>query len=167
MVISLIAALTTNRVIGRDNTLPWHLPKDLQHFKSLTLGKPIIMGRKTYQSIGRPLPQRQNIIITRDKDFTAAGCTITHSLDEAINSVATEKELFIIGGAEIYQQALPSADFLHLTLIHADIPGNIYFPLIQQDDWQEINREDFLADQHNLYSFSFVTLKRKNGVRWS
>lgn len=160
MVISLIAALTTNRVIGRDNTLPWHLPKDLQHFKSLTLGKSIIMGRKTYQSIGRPLPQRHNIIVTRDKHFTATGCTVRHSLQEAINAVAEEKELFIIGGAEIYKQALPVADFLYLTLIHADIPGNIYFPLFSQDDWEEIHREDFLADQNNSYPFSFITLKR-------
>src|SRR3990167_1470713 len=142
MVVSIIAALTTEGVIGRNNTLHWHLPEDLKRFKKITWGKPIVMGRKTFESIGKPLPGRQNIIVTHQKTKQA-------------------QEIFIIGGATLYQSTLDKADFLYLTLIHAVISGNIYFPKIQYEKWEEIEKKDFPADQKNPYPFSFVLLKRK------
>ncbi|OGT41365.1 MAG: hypothetical protein A3F13_02035 [Gammaproteobacteria bacterium RIFCSPHIGHO2_12_FULL_40_19] len=161
MLISIIAALTTQGVIGRNNTLPWHLPEDLKRFKKITWGKPIVMGRKTFESIGKPLPGRQNIIVTHQKNLFIPGCLIVNSLEEAFEKTKQAQEVFIIGGATLYQSTIDTADFLYLTLIHAIISGNIHFPKIQYEKWEEIEKKDFPADQKNPYPFSFVLLKRK------
>ena len=160
MTISLIAALDRNRVIGKDNTLPWHLPNDLKHFRDLTQGKPVIMGRKTYESIGRPLPDRINIIITRDPQYTAAGCVITHSVEDALLAAGDAKEIMVAGGAEIFRLFLPLVHRLYLTYIDAVVPGDAYFPTIAPAQWREVEREDHPADTTHQYSYSFVTLER-------
>lgn len=160
MIISLIAAMTPERVIGCNNLLPWHMPADLQHFKKLTSGKTVVMGRKTFQSIGRPLPNRRNIIITRDKNFSATGCEIFHSIDDALAVLKDESEVCIIGGQEIFSQTLAHADFLHLTFIHASIDGDTYFPEWNGNEWKEISREKHLADEKNIYNYDFFTLEK-------
>lgn len=159
--ISLIAAMANNHVIGRNNSLPWHLPADLNHFKNVTMGKPIVMGRKTFESIGKPLPGRQNIIVTHDKMYQATGCTIINSIDH-IKLVSDALEIMVIGGAEIYKQLLPQAQRLYLTYVHTDVTGDSYFPQWQANEWQEISREDHLADENNKYDYSFVILEKIN-----
>ena len=161
MLISLIAALTPERIIGKDNVLPWHLPADLKHFKQLTMGKPIVMGRKTFESIGHPLPDRHNIIVTRQQHYNAPGCTVVHSTQAAFGNLQTVPEVFVIGGAEIYRQALPVADQMYLTLIHAHIPGNIYFPIWRAEEWEQVSQICAEADMQNPYPYSFLFLKRK------
>lgn len=160
MIISLIAAMTPDRVIGKDNQLPWQMPADLAHFKKLTLGKPILMGRKTYQSIGRLLPGRKNIIITRDKNFTVDGAEIFNDIHAALKSVADSPEVCVIGGGDIFEQMLPQADFLYLSYIHTDIVGDSFFPEMNIEQFEEISREDHKADEHNPYNYSFVTMRR-------
>ena len=160
MKISIIAAMTDNLLIGADNKLIWDLPADMQHFRNLTLGKPIIMGRKTYESIGRPLPGRINIVISRNKTLHYPGCEIYDSLNKALEAVQDAEEVMIIGGAEIYAQALPLADFMFLTFVHHKFQGDTYFPQWDIMQWQEIAREDFTADDKNPYAYSFVTLKK-------
>lgn len=155
----IIAAMDKNQVIGKNNTLPWHLPADLKHFKKVTMGKPIIMGRKTFESIGKPLPGRQNIILTRDKNYHATGCSIIHSIDE-INKHTDAEEIFVIGGSEIFNQLLPFAQKLYLTFIDAQFDGESYFPKWQKNEWHEIYREDHLADEQNKYNYSFVTYEK-------
>lgn len=157
-----IAAMDENRVIGANNQLPWHLPADLQHFKALTTGHPILMGRKTYESIGRPLPNRLNIIMTRDTNYQAAGCEVVHSITAAL-VVAKEqqaKEIFIIGGAEIYQQLMPHTQRIYLTIVHHAFTGDTFFPAIDMSIWQEIQRERHEADTNNLYAYTFITLDK-------
>lgn len=161
MIISLIAAMGRNRVIGKDNALPWRLPADMKRFKNLTLGKPIIMGRKTFESIGRPLPGRTNIIITRDKDFHAQGCVILHSLDEAITSADGAEELMVIGGSSVFQQFLPYAKRIYLTIIDEDIEGDVFFPEFDKNEWHERERIEYQPDEKNIYRYAFVTLERK------
>jgi len=161
MKIALIAAMAKNRVIGSENQLPWHLPADLKHFKSITMGKPIIMGRKTFESIGKALPGRQNIVITRDVNFMAEHVEIVHSFEEALNVAHLADEVMIIGGSSIYQLALPKAHFLYLTLIHHQIDGDAFFPEIDIKEWEQISRQDYSKDEKNRYDYSFVTLKRK------
>ncbi|MDF2867085.1 MAG: folA [Gammaproteobacteria bacterium] len=158
--ISLIAAMDKNHVIGNQNKLPWHLPADLKHFKELTLNKPIIMGRKTFESIGRPLPERKNIIITRDSLFRAEGCHIYHSIPEALAKVAAESEVMIIGGAAIFEQCLPLAQTLYLTIIEHDFVGDTYFPVLNPAEWREIAHQNGEPDEKNPYNYSFITLKR-------
>lgn len=166
MHIALIWAMAENRVIGRDNKLPWYLPNDLKYFKRVTSGKPVIMGRKTYDSIGQPLPNRTNIIVTRDTAFSAEGCQVVHSLDEALNlaeaqlMVSGGEEVIVMGGAEIYAQALPRADRLYVTLVHAEVAGDAVFPAIDFDAWRESAREDFVAAGPNPYDYSFVIYDR-------
>jgi len=162
MRIALIAALARNGVIGRDNQLPWRLSADLQHFKRLTMGKPIVMGRKTWESLGRPLPGRRNIVITRDAAFRAEGCVVTHSIDEALGAAAGSDEVMIIGGAELYAQALPRADRLYLTEVRADVDGDVRFPPIDAADWIEVERQSYLADEKNEYDIDFVVLDRRS-----
>lgn len=162
MKISIIAAVANHNVIGHNNTLPWQMPADLQYFKKMTLNKPIIMGRKNYESIGRPLPQRHNIIITRNKEFIAEGCSVVHSLKDALSLVADAAEVMIIGGAEIYKMALPLADTLYLTFINADIEGDTFFPEWGPQQWQELSRESHAADAKNPYAYSFVKYTRIN-----
>src|SRR5690625_391350 len=144
--IAMIVAMTDDHVIGRDNKMPWHLPADLAHFRRLTTGKPIIMGRKTYESIGRPLPQRHNIVVTRNRDFQAEGITVVPDLTAALDKAGDVPEIMIIGGAEIYTTLLPQADRLYVTYIHADIAGDTRFPQIDAQEWREQSREDHPPD---------------------
>jgi dihydrofolate reductase len=163
MKISVIVAMAANRVIGHENRLPWHLPADLKHFKATTLGKPVVMGRRTWESIGRPLPGRTNIVITRDTAYTAEGCVVVHSLDEAIRAAGEAAEVMIIGGAGLYRQALSLADTLYLTLIHGEFAGDTHFPQWRQDEWRETGRIDHEPDENNSHAYSFITLERVAG----
>ena len=160
MIISLIAAMGRNRVIGINNTLPWRLPADLKHFKQITMGKPVLMGRKTYESIGKPLPGRANIIVSSDHHYEVPGCVVVQSIDEALATAAGYEEVMVIGGASFYQQLLPRADRLYLTLIDADFNGDAWFPEIQPEQWQEQERVDHAPDAANAYHYSFLMLQR-------
>lgn len=160
MMISLIAAVADNGVIGKDNRLPWDLPADLHHFKRLTLGKPVLMGRRTYESIGRPLPERINIVLTRDSGFEAAGCVVVHSLEEGLRVAASHAELMVIGGAALYARLLPKAERLYLTLVHAAVDGDVRFPEVDLSEWRELERQDLAPDERNRHPYSFVTLER-------
>lgn len=164
MLISIIAAMGRNRAIGYQNTLPWRLPTDLQRFKQLTLGHHMIMGRKTFESIGRPLPGRTSIIITRQKDFQAEGCFIAHSLDAAIALAKSrgEQEAFVIGGAEIYAQALSKADRMYLTLVEAAPEADAFFPLFDEILWTRVEEEAVTADEKNQYEMKFITLENRD-----
>lgn len=159
--ISLIAAVAENGVIGSQNALPWHLPDDLRKFRAITTGHTIISGRKNYESIGKPLPHRRNIVVSRQRDYEAPGCDVVHSLDEALAAAASETEVFVIGGAEIYRQALPLASRLYLTEIHASVAGDTRFPTFERAEWQETAREFHAADARHAHAFSFVILERK------
>ena len=159
MTITLIAAMANNRIIGQNNQLPWHLPEDLQYFKEQTLGKPIIMGRKTFESIGKPLPKRTNYVITRNPDFSAKGVTVCNSLDEALAQTKEAAETMIIGGASIYELALPLADKMLLTYIDADFPGDQQFPQWDSDQWQIESRETTPKGKHP-FSYSYLVLTR-------
>jgi len=167
MKIVLIAAFAQNRVVGINNTLPWHLPEDLKYFKRTTSGKAIIMGRKTYDSIGRPLPNRTNIVISRNRDFQADGVRVVASLEAAIelakevNFINDVQEVMVIGGASIYEAALPIADRLYLTHVHAEIEGDAYFPEVNYKQWVEVSREDYQASDKNPYDYSFVVYDKK------
>jgi len=160
MKISVIAAMSQNRVIGRDGSLPWHLPTDLARFKSITTGHTVIMGRKTYESVGKPLPNRRTIIITRNNDYQCADVFIAHSLDEALDHAAHEDEVFILGGETVYRIALPRADRLYLTIIHATIEGDTYFPTLDFDDWKLVEDERHEIDERHAYAFSFRRYER-------
>jgi dihydrofolate reductase len=160
MRIALIVAMAENRVIGRNNQLPWHIPADLGHFKTLTMGKPIIMGRKTHESIGRPLPGRDNIVITADRLYQAEGCQVVHSIDQALQAAGSCEEAMIIGGANLYRQTLKDAGRLYLTLVKAEPQGDAWFPEIEPQQWREIEREAHKADQNNEYDYDFVVLDR-------
>lgn len=160
MKISLIAAMGKNKVIGKNNSLPWHLPADMKRFRELTRNKPIIMGRKTYESIGRPLPDRKNIIITKDKSYRAEGCIIAHSINEALSSAEGADEVMIIGGANVYRQFLPIADKIYLTIIGKDFEGDAYFPQYG-NEWREVKKEDCKADAQNPHNYSFLVLEKK------
>ncbi len=156
--VSIICAIDDEQAIGRENRLPWHIPSDLKRFKAITAGHPVIMGRKTFESIGRPLPKRLNIIITRDQQYTAEGCTVVHSLDEALEKAADRdsQEVFVIGGAEIFRQAVDYADKLYLTLVAGTHQGDTFFP-----DYSAFSRELFReSHEENGYSFTFVDLVR-------
>jgi dihydrofolate reductase len=160
MIVSLVAAMAENRVIGRDGGLPWRLPDDLKHFKRLTVDHTVIMGRKTYDEMGRPLANRRNVVITRNPDFRPAGVTVVPTLEEALALGATESEVFVIGGGEIYRLALPRADRLYLTIVHASIPGDTYFPPFDETAWA-IDREEFHpADDRHPHGFTFRTYLR-------
>ncbi|MDF2939788.1 MAG: hypothetical protein K0R66_430 [Gammaproteobacteria bacterium] len=156
MKLSGVIAYSLNRVMGKNNQLPWHLPDDLKHFKALTVGKPVLMGRKTYDSIGRPLPNRRNIILSRDKALSIPGCEVIHSLDE----LASDQEVAVIGGAEIFKMLLPKIETLYLTEVQANIEGDVYFPELNPTEWKELSREHHPADEKHLYALDFVTLQR-------
>lgn len=160
MRISIVVAMAANGVIGRDNQLPWHLPADLRHFKQTTMGKPILMGRKTYESIGRPLPGRTNIVITRDPGYTADGCVVVHSIEAAMQAAGDQEEIMVIGGAEFYRQVLPYTDTIYLTRIHEDFEGDTMFPELSAAEWREVARTDCEPDARNPYRYSFVRLER-------
>ena len=158
MIISLIAAMGKNRVIGKDNSLPWKLPEDMKRFKEITSGKPVIMGRKTFESIGRPLPNRLNIIITRDKNYKAEGCIVVHSINEALKAAEGNSEVMIIGGEQIFREFLPMANRMYLTLIDEDFEGDAYFPEYNKNEWKEVHRGEHKNDN---YKYAFVNLERK------
>jgi len=159
VIISLIVAVAENGVIGRNGDLPWRIPADLKFFKETTMGKPIVMGRKTWQTIGRPLPGRDNIVVTRDKDFSAPGATVVVGLEAAITAAGDASEVMIIGGAQIYAEALSRAARVYLTEVHASPAGDIHLPAFAARDWREVAREDHEAEG-DLPGFSFVTLER-------
>jgi dihydrofolate reductase len=159
--VSLIVAMAENRVIGVNNTLPWRLPADLKHFRRLTTGHAVIMGRRNYESIGKPLPDRTNIVVTQNLRYQAPGCIVVHSIDEALRRAANDPEIFVIGGAKIYEQTLDRADRLYLTLVHATIPGDTYFPEINGAEWAERENERHEAEEKNSYAFSFITLDKQ------
>lgn len=162
MRISLVVALSENHAIGKDNQLLWHLPADLQHFKQVTMGKPILMGRKTYQSIGRPLPGRLNVVITRDKNCKADGCVVVNSIQSALEAVKDQDEICVIGGAELYQQMLPVADRIYLTIVHHVFSADVFFPEVNWAEWNVVERVLRVADEKNKYACEFLTLDRKS-----
>ncbi len=162
MIISIIAGMDKNCLIGQGNRLPWRLPADMKHFRRHTLGKPVLMGRKTFESIGKPLPKRTNIILTRDLDYRADGCVVTHSIKEALDKANGCEEIMIIGGASIYELLLPQSDRLYLTYIHDCFEGDVYFPAFDMADWQEVKRVDYQPDKKNPHPYSFIFLHRRS-----
>jgi dihydrofolate reductase len=159
-IVSLVWAMSENRVIGVKNRLPWHLPADLRHFKKLTLGKPILMGRKTWESLPGLLPEREHIVLTRDKNYTADGCTVVHSFENALARSTDVSEIMVVGGTALYELALPQADRLYLTLVHATLEGDAFFPIFDQSQWRETDRRYHPADDKNVYAMSFISLER-------
>jgi len=167
LIISIIAATTLNNVIGINNRMPWHLPKEMRYFMRTTMGHTIILGRKNYESIGsKPLPKRTNIVITRNRDLKLEGAIVTHSIAEALGTalIRKEKEAFIIGGGEIYKQSLPFADRLYLTRIHTELEGDIFFPTFDETEWEIIEKVSYQADEKNLYDFDTFVMKRIKAV---
>jgi dihydrofolate reductase len=161
MIRSIIAAVSENNVVGKDNGLPWKLSADLKRLKSLTMGHHIIMGRKTWDSLGRALPGRVNVVITNRKDFRAEGAVVVNSLEEALTVSSGDTEIFIFGGAEIFRKALPLVDKIYFTRVHARIRGDAFFPDFNLFEWQETQREEHHKDDKNEYDYTFVTLERK------
>lgn len=162
MIISLIWAMADDRVIGIENRLPWKLPADMKWFRLHTLGKPIVMGRKTFESFGgKPLPQRSNIVITKDKNYQAEGIVVVHSIEEALAAAGDADEVMIIGGMSFYKQMLLQANKLYMTLIHENFAGDAWFPEFDMSEWQEQEREDHQPDDKNVHAYSFVTMTRK------
>lgn len=160
MIISIIVALAENGAIGKDNQLLWHLPNDLRWFKKNTLGKPIIMGRKTYQSIGKALPGRLNIIVTRNATFEAPGCVVVTSLDAALEAAKGSEEVMVIGGAEVYALALPKAQRLYITRVQGTFDADVYFPELDWQSWREIFRQEHLMDEPKSLRYTFQILER-------
>ena len=160
MIISLIAAMGKNRTIGKNNSLPWTLPADMQYFRDKTRGKPVIMGRKTYESIGKPLPKRLNIIVTHDNEYKAEGCAVVHSADEALKAAGNVEEVMVIGGSQIYKEFLPKVNRMYLTLIDAEFEGDTYFPEYKIEEWKETSYEEHERDAKNQYDYRFVVLDR-------
>ena len=168
MIVSLISAMGNGRVIGIENRLPWHLPADMKHFRMLTMGKPVLMGRKTFDSIGKPLPGRTNIVVSQDTDFQPEGVKVARSIAQALSTDKEAEEIMVIGGASFYAQLLPQAQRLYITQIHHDFSGDAFFPPWNPDEWREIEREDHDADDVNIYPYSFITLSRyKDAVEHS
>lgn len=160
--IIIIAAIGLNNELGKDNDLIWHLPADLKRFKKVTSGHAIIMGRNTFESIGKPLPNRRSIIITRNTSYKKEGCDVVHSLEEAINLIKDQKNAFIIGGAQIYKEAIEKqlVDQLDITKVHQNFEADVFFPTIEQTVWEEISEETFLPDDKNQYTYSFISYKK-------
>jgi len=158
--LSIIVAVADNGVIGSGNQLPWRLPDDLKRFKALSLGKPIVMGRKTFDSIGRPLPGRLNVVISRQPGLDIAGCTVVTSIDEAIAAAQPAPEIVIVGGADIYRQVLPRVRLIHLTRVHANVAGDVVFPKLEEHEWREVAKEYHPADERHVHAFTFSTLER-------
>ena len=163
MIISLIVAMDRQGVIGAGGALPWRLSGDLRHFKAITMGKPIIMGRKTHESIGRPLPGRENIVITRQKDYRAAGCTVFNGIETALEACANHAEVMVMGGASLYEELLPRAVRIYLTRVEAEVTGDTWFPPFDDSAWNQVERRDHPADERNEYPYSFLLLERYMG----
>ncbi|GGC49071.1 dihydrofolate reductase [Parapedobacter defluvii] len=158
--VSAIVAAADNNVIGKDNQLLWHLPNDLRFFKRTTSGHTILMGRKTYESVGKPLPNRRNLVITRQKDYVLEGAEVVHSLEEAMARCTGEGEVFVVGGAEIYRQALPLTNRVYLTRVHAEPPGDSYFPDLDEQDWVLVSAEEHDPDEKHAYGYTFQVYER-------
>ncbi|TWJ04726.1 dihydrofolate reductase [Mucilaginibacter frigoritolerans] len=159
MIITIVVAISENHVIGKDNKLLWYLPNDLKHFKDITTGHTVIMGRKTYESVGKPLPKRRNIIITR-QDIAIEGCEVVNSIETALALSKDEEEVFIVGGAEIYKQSLHLTNRIYLTIVHKEFDGDSFFPEINKNEWNEVYREDYQPDEKNSLPYSFITYER-------
>jgi dihydrofolate reductase len=159
--ISQVVAMARDGVIGRDNAMPWHLPDDLKRFKTLTMGKPMLMGRKTFQAIGKPLPGRTSLVLTRDPTWQVPGVIAVRSIEEALQKIGAASELCIVGGAEIYKLTLPVTDCIYLTRIHASIPGDTVFPPLDVSEWRETQRVEHPADDRHAYAMTFSTLERQ------
>ena len=160
MIITAVVAIAENRAIGKDNKLLWHLPNDLKHFKTITSGHTVIMGRKTFDSVGKPLPNRRNIIITR-QNITIEGCEVVNSINGAIALCKDEEEVFIVGGAEIYKMAMPVTDRIYLTIVHKEFEADSFFPDTPAGEWEETAREDHQPDEKNALPYSFITLEKR------
>ena len=165
MRLSIIAAKSANRVIGRNNDLPWRMPADWKRFKSLTMGHHLIMGRKTFESIGQPLPGRSTVVITHQTGYAPAGVLVAHSIEQALEIAAEDDEVFVAGGAQIYQQLLPRADRLYLTSIHEEFEGDTHFPEFEESDWKLISEDSHEPDEKNPYPYSFLIYERNNASR--
>jgi dihydrofolate reductase len=161
MIISLVAAASDNNVIGKNNALPWRMPADMKFFKNLTMGHTVVMGRKTYESMGKPLPGRKNIIITRNSNYKAEGCVVVGSFAEVIEICKEEGEIFIVGGSEIYRQIINKADKIYLTRVHGIFDGDAYFADIHSDEWVESHKTDYEADEKNPYPYAFMEYLRR------
>jgi len=159
MKLTAVVAASDNDVIGRDNALPWHLPADLAYFKRVTMGKPMLMGRKTFESIGRPLPGRRNLVLSR-QGFSAPGVETVATVEEACERVTGAPELMVIGGAEVFRLAMPYLDHLHLTRVHTDVEGDVFLPPLAAGEWREVRREDHPADDRNAIAMSFIEMQR-------
>ena len=160
MLLSIVVAAAENDVIGDHNTLPWRLPDDLKRFKAVTMGKPVVMGRKTFDSIGKPLVGRTNVVITRNTTLRIEGCLTAGSIDDALLAAGPAPEVMVIGGAELYRQVLPRTDVIYLTRVHADIAGDTRFPEVVWDDWIELESEYHPADERHAHAFTFLKLAR-------
>ena len=158
--VSIIVAMAQNRTIGINNTLPWRIPEDLRHFKALTMGHHMIMGRKTFDSIGKPLPGRTTVVVTRDRNLKIAGCVMAYSLQDAIAACAGDEEIFVVGGAELYAQAMPLTDTLYITEIRQDVEGDAHFPEFTKDAWQEVSRERRNQTEPQALEYHFATYQR-------
>ena len=161
MIISLIVAMGENRVIGYKNKLPWNLPSELKYFRETTKGKPVIMGRRTFESIGRPMPERLNIIVTRDKNYEAGNCVVVGSSEDAIKAAKGSDEIMVIGGAEIYKLFLPIANRLYITKVHGSFDGDTYFPEFNENEWVKVREKFVEKDSENEYSYTILLLERK------
>lgn len=158
--LSIIAAMSDNGIIGRDNRLPWHMPVDLAHFKRITMGKPILMGRRTWESLPGLLPHRTHVVVTRNRDYEASGGHVVHSIEDALALFGDADELLVVGGETLYRQTLPLASRMYLTMVHARFDGDARFPGYERDEWCETAREEHAADERNAHACSFVTLQR-------
>lgn len=159
--LSIIVCISKNNVIGKNNSLPWYLPADLKYFRKMTLNHSVIMGRKTFESIGKTLDKRVNIVLTRQKDFKVEGCIVVDSFEKAVKFCEKEQEVFIIGGTEVFKNAIPVADKIYMTRIHEEFEGDIRFPEIDYSEWKMENRRDFSADEKNKFDYSFITYIKK------
>jgi dihydrofolate reductase len=160
--VSLIVAMAKNRVIGANNRIPWHLPNELRLFKSLTMGHHIVMGRRTYESIGRLLPGRTTVIVTRQRDYAVPGAIVVHSVEEALDACKGDDECFVIGGADLFRETLPFADRLYLTIVDAEPAGDTFMPEFDMDAWQEASSQDFAADERHAYPYRYAVYGRKS-----
>lgn len=161
MSISIIVAMAANRTIGINNTLPWRIPEDLKHFKALTMGHHMVMGRKTFDSIGKPLPGRTTVVVTRNRELKIEGCVMAHSLEEALAACAGEEEIFVVGGAELYEQAMPLADTLYITEVRQSVEGDAHFPKFDKSEWMEVAREERHQEAPQPLAYDFVTCQKK------
>ena len=164
--IAFVVALDDNRLIGRDNALPWRLPDDMRWFREVTLGKPCLMGRKTYDSLParfRPLPGRQNIVVTRNRDYEAPGAVVVHSVEDALRAAGDAEEIIIVGGADLFRRLLPEAGRLYLTQVHGAAEGDVYFPAYDAAEWREVYRAEHTADERHPFAFTWLILDRVAG----